>query len=254
MIALSVRLPPGYRLHAYPRLASTNDEARRLLRAGDSGPSVIWARAQTAGRGRDGRCWESPPGNLYVSVMLRPAGGPGVVAQLGFAMALAVRSAIGAALGSEARVGLKWPNDVLVERRKIAGILLESEGPREGAVDGLILGVGINIASHPAEARMPATDLRSEGASVSIEGVLGDLLLAFDLWHRRWVTEGFGPVRAAWLTCALGRGERMLARLPRELIEGTFADLDPKGGLVLLTRAGPRVVVAGDVFLADAPG
>jgi len=248
-----VRLPPGYRLHAYPRLASTNDEARHMLRAGDPGPVVVWARSQSAGRGRDGRRWDSPPGNLYASLMIRPAGGPGVVAQLGFAMALAVRSAVGAALGAERRVGLKWPNDVLVGHSKIAGILLESEGPREGAVDGLILGVGINILAHPANSRVPATDLLSEGASVPIEHVLGDLLSAFDVWYRRWVTEGFAPVRAAWLTCALGRGERMLARLPREVIGGIFADLDPSGGLVLLTDAGPRVVFAGDVFLADAP-
>ena len=246
MTGEAVRLPSGYGLAAFDTVASTNDEAKRLLRAGAPAPTLVWARAQAGGRGRDGRSWISPAGNVYASLMLRPAGTPLVVAQLGFVTALAVAEALAARV---AGVEIKWPNDVLVDGRKIAGILLESEGVRADGVDGLISGFGINVAHHPEHTRLTATSLHAAGArDATVEAVLEATLESFDRWHALWAAQGFAPVRAAWRARAKGIGTRIQVRLPRETLEGVFRDIDARGALELETADGVRHITAGDVF------
>ena len=246
MTGETMRVPPGYRLAAFDTVGSTNDEAKRLLRAGTPAPVVVWARAQQGGRGRDGRSWSSPSGNVYASLMLRPAGPPLVVAQLGFVTALAIADALGARVP---RVEIKWPNDVLVDGRKIAGILLETEGVAATGVDGLISGFGINVAHHPHDTRLPATSLRAAGVpDASVEAVLGDVLRCFERWEAIWSRQGFVPVREAWRARAKGIGSAIQVRLPRETLDGIFLDIDGRGALVLQTADGVRTITAGDVF------
>jgi BirA family transcriptional regulator, biotin operon repressor / biotin---[acetyl-CoA-carboxylase] ligase len=237
------------RLLRYETLGSTNDEAKRLAEAGAPEWSVVWALAQTSGRGRGQREFVSPPGNLYLSVILRPAGPAGAAAQLGFAAALAVGDAVTAALPSPHDLRYKWPNDVLVDGRKISGILLESAMAPDAGLAWLVAGIGINIASHPAQTLWPATSLAALGAAeANVEMVMQGFLEAFHSWAQRWRDGGFAPLRDAWLSRAFGLGESVDVRLPRETFTGRLIDLDRDGALLVDTPAGRRRVTAGDVF------
>lgn len=247
------KLPPVYRLVALDSVVSTNDEALRLAAEGAEDGTLVWAREQTKGRGRQGRDWASPPGNLYVSLVLRPDCTLGEAAQLGFVAALAAGDTIGSIGAPMIETTYKWPNDVLLNGRKSVGILMESRSTPEGVLEYLILGIGINVASHPEEARFPATSLRAEGtpADVSEIDALEALSRHFLNWTNRWLNDGFGPIRQAWLTHAHKLGEEIEVRLPNETLTGIFRDLDETGALVLEPANGePRVITAGDVFFA----
>ncbi len=244
-------LPPAYRLVALDTVTSTNDEAFRLAEEGAEDGTLIWAREQTAARGRQGRAWSSPPGNLYLSLVLRPECGPAEAAQLGFVAGLAIGDAFGSVAPPMTEVTYKWPNDVLLNGRKGAGILLESQSGAYGTVDCLILGVGANVLHHPEDRAFPATSLRFEGAPPDVGAV--ELLEAFSRhflsWVNRWRDDGFAPIRRAWLNHAHALGEEIEVRLPRETLKGTFKDLDESGTLVLeLPDGGMRRISAGDVY------
>ncbi len=228
---------------------STNEEARRRAPSTEA-PTWIMARHQTAARGRQGRAWASPRGNLSATLVLPRAPEPQVAATLSFDASLAVADVI-AAHAPRAQVLLKWPNDVLAEGRKIAGILLESLGQGR-----LAIGIGLNLAHHPpeAETRWPATSLRQlAGHAPAPEEALETLAAAFARWQGVRAAEGFGAIRAAWLARAAQRGGPIEVRLPAETLTGTFEDVDPTGRLVLTTPEGARSIAAGDVFF-PAPG
>ncbi len=246
-------LPPGYRLRRFDQLDSTNDEAKRQAAEGAPNGTIILARRQTAGRGRRGRSWESPEGNLYASLLLRPDCEAQQAAQLSFVAALAVADTLGGILPSEKRVELKWPNDVLVGGRKISGILLES-APGGGRLDWVIIGCGINIMTHPELARGRATSLMAEGASpLTPESLLANLVLALHGGIGRWQANGFAPVREAWLASAHGIGRPIEVRLPDETLHGTFAALDENGALMLeLACGGQRLVTGGEVYFGPS--
>jgi BirA family biotin operon repressor/biotin-[acetyl-CoA-carboxylase] ligase len=245
------KLPPAYRLVALDSVDSTNEEAMRRAAAGAEDGTLVWARMQTKGRGRQGRAWESPRGNLYASLVLRPECSPAEAAQFSFVAALAVGEAIGSVVPPLLEVTYKWPNDVLLNGRKAAGLLLESRTRPDGGLDWLVLGVGVNVQSFPEEARFPATSLRFEGTPATVSEV--DVLEAFARhflgWVNRWLDDGFAPVRKAWLDHAHARNEEIEVRLPRETLRGVFCDLDETGALVLdLAGAGTRTIAAGEVY------
>lgn len=241
-------LPAGCRLVALGAVGSTNDEARALAVAGAPDRTFVWAREQTSGRGRRGAAWTSPPGNLYVSAILRPHVPPSRAMQLSFVVAVAMAEAIQQASGIA--LALKWPNDLLLDGRKTAGILLESAGTG-ATLDWLVAGTGVNLASHP-EALATATHLGAAGATVTPEILLPLYAGALVAWADRWTADGFAPVRAAWLARASGLGGPIVVRLPDSELAGTFADLDETGGLVLDAPGGRRTVTAGEVFAAAA--
>jgi len=240
-------LPPFFRLAAFDALASTNDEARRRAREGAPEGTLITARVQTAGRGRQGRHWVSEPGNLYASIVLRPEAHVARAAQLGFAASLAVTDALRRFV-PKADVTLKWPNDVLLGGRKVAGILLESEGDAGGRVRFVVLGIGVNLASHPADSEFPATSLEAVARETTPEAFLAVLAPALLVWYERWRGDGFAALRQAWLERAAGIGQALRARLPGETVEGRFAGLDDDGMLLLDAPDGRRRIAAGDVF------
>ncbi len=217
---------------------STNREALRRIAAGAPHGTVIQARQQTDGRGRRGRSWISPPGNLYATLIVRPPG-DAPVAQLGFVAALGA----GDALRRHAPVRFKWPNDLMLEGRKLGGILVETA---EGAA---AVGIGINIASAPKDTETPATHLP---ANVTPDALLDDIRVCFDVWYQRWRDDGFAPLREAWLQHGIGLGEPIRARLARETVEGVFGGLDADGGLLLDRDGARRVIAAGDVFLGTS--
>jgi BirA family biotin operon repressor/biotin-[acetyl-CoA-carboxylase] ligase len=238
-----LRLPPEIRLAAHDSVGSTNDEAKALARDGAPDLTLVWAREQKAGRGRQGRVWESPRGNLYLSFVLRPKAKAATAAQLSFVACIAAGETV-AELGAQ-DIEYKWPNDVLAGGRKISGVLLEAESGGDGLAY-LILGVGINLASSPAQTRYPATSLHG---AAPVEAALEAFARHFLLWYRRWMAEGFAPVRAAWLGRAARLGQSIEVRLPDRTLDGIFAALGAGGELLLDTAAGRRIVTAGDVHL-----
>ncbi len=248
------QLPTGFALRAYESLPSTNDEAKRLAGEGAPHGTIVWARVQSAGRGRRGRAWESPAGNLYATVLLRIAIPVDRATQAGFVAALALAETAEALLPAGAEVRCKWPNDVLVGGDKVAGILLESALGPDGALDWLVIGCGVNCLSHPANSRWPATDLAAAGADVPpVAAVLERLMAALDAWLARWQRDGFGPVRDAWLARGYGVGGTIRLVQGDTETEGRFAGLDDDGAL-LLERADGAVTAmrSGEVSMARA--
>jgi BirA family biotin operon repressor/biotin-[acetyl-CoA-carboxylase] ligase len=244
------RLPPAYRLVALDQVGSSNDEAKRLAESGAEDGTLVWAREQLEGRGRQGRPWASPPGNLYLSLVLRPECSAAEAAQLGFVAALGLGGGVGSVVPPLIEVRYKWPNDVLFNGRKGAGILLESRMAPTGGLDWLVLGLGVNVTSFPEDAAFPATSLRFEGAPPEVDAV--SLLEAFArhllAWINRWLEDGFAPIRAAWLQHAHGLGEAIEVRLSNEILNGRFRDLDETGALLLeLADGRTRPIAAGDV-------
>jgi BirA family biotin operon repressor/biotin-[acetyl-CoA-carboxylase] ligase len=245
-------LPAFFSLVALDRIDSTNEEALRRARSGAPEGTIVWAREQTGGRGRRGRSWSSPPGNLYTSVLLRPEVPPSEAAQLGFVATVALAETLKGCLPGERCLQCKWPNDLLIEGAKVAGILLEAEASGRN-VEAVVLGMGINLASHPADTPYPATSLQAAGASISVEALLRSLAESLERWYRHWQEAGFAPVRARWLDFAAGLGEAVEVRLERATLKGRFAALDPSGALDLeLADGGHRLVTAGDVFYPAA--
>src|SRR5260370_38384203 len=196
-------LPDGYRLKRCEVVGSSNDEAKALARVGAPEGALVGAGTQTAGRGRRGRAWASPPGNLYLSLILRPDGAAAQAAQLGFVAALGLGDALAALAGPGLDLRYKWPNDIVADGRKLAGILLESETSASGSVDFVVLGIGVNLIAAPSGTEFPATSLAEEGiAGVSPAALLEAFTRHFDAWARRWRAAGFAPVREAWLARA----------------------------------------------------
>ncbi len=239
-------LAPPFSLVALDTVDSTNDEAKRLARAGRGDGTVVWARAQTAGRGRRGRAWVSPRGNLHVSFLIDPGRPLAEAAQLGFVAAVALVEAL-SALAPGLPFACKWPNDVWLGERKLAGMLLETADPL------LVLGIGVDVAEAPDPALVAATSLRAAGVEVGAEEVLTRLSAALAPWLARWRAQGFAPVRAAWLARARGLGRPIEVRLDDRVQAGVFAGLDEAGALLLeLPGGGIQRVLAGDVFFPGA--
>lgn len=247
-------LPPFFRTIRLPLVGSTSDEAKRLAALGAEEGTLVWADAQTNGHGRLGRTWISPPGNLYFSLLLRPAGRVSEAMQLTFAAAVALAEAVAASLPpAAARVGCKWPNDVLIGGRKVSGILLESQAAADGGIELLVVGIGVNVTSHPPpEAVMfAATSLHAEGAvDETAASVLQRFCPVFLDWYRTWQREGFAPVRDAWLRHAEKLHQAVEVRLDAETIGGTFVGLAVDGAMLLQQGDRQRTILAGDVFPA----
>lgn len=241
----------GYRLIVRDEVGSTMEEARRALGQGDAGNLWIVARSQNAGRGRHGRQWGSPAGNLYASLLLVAPCEPALAPQLGFVAGLALHDAVARVTGLSApRLALKWPNDLLVDRAKVSGLLLEGES-RAGRLD-VVIGLGVNIASCPADTPYPATFLRQHRAQAGVEAMLAAL---GDAWVARFAAwsqpGGFGPIRAAWLERAAFLGEEITIRLAEGPLTGRFAGIDASGRLELDIAGGRRLVDAGDLYFGQ---
>lgn len=254
-MANGLSVPSQLDLIAVNQVDSTNEEAKRRATMGAAAGTMVWAEEQLAGRGRRGRLWVSPPGNLYCSLLLRPTCPIHDAMQIGFVTALAVADAVAEALPRNTQIACKWPNDVLVSGRKVAGILLESSLGEEQGLDWLVIGVGVNVRSYPlhTDSPYPATSLAAIGSQEVtpiklLEAYCGSLLG----WLRTWATCGFPAIRAAWLGRAHGLRQPVRVRLEHETLEGVFLSMDETGALVLDQNGARRLIVAGDVFPAGA--
>ena len=246
-------LPVGFRLVAFDRIDSTSDEAKRRAAAGADEGCVILADAQDRGRGRMARQWRSPPGNLYFSLLLRPRCLAPRAPELGFVAGVALADAVAPLLPMAARLGHKWPNDLLIGGGKVAGILLESSANANGALDWLVVGIGVNIVSHPDDLPYPATSLAAFNAALAPTELLADFCRSFAHWRDLWESQGFETIRQAWIARADRRGETITARQGGEEITGCFTEIDTDGALVLVDAGGKRHrIVAGEVFHTEA--
>lgn len=248
----SPKAPIGYRLLRLQTVDSTNAEARRRARAGETGPLWIVSSRQTAGRGRAGRTWQSQPGNLFASLLITLQCPLHIAGQLALLAGVAAFDTVVKLASTEARsrLSLKWPNDVLLGGGKVAGILLESASRAGQDRCVVVIGTGINLANHPANLKTSATSLAAHGATVTPTVAFEALASATDQWLTSWDQgASFGAIRRAWLERAGPTGRPIRVRLHHEETEGVFAGLDSGGALRLVTRDGAeRRVDAGDVF------
>jgi BirA family transcriptional regulator, biotin operon repressor / biotin---[acetyl-CoA-carboxylase] ligase len=243
----------GMRVIAHEVLGSTNAEALNLARRGERGPLWVIAERQSACRGRRGCAWVSQPGNLYASLLLTDPASAEHWPELSFVAALAVHDAIAEVAPALAPLlAIKWPNDLLLAGAKVAGVLLEGEGGKYGA---LVVGVGVNCANHPADMEQPATDLAAAGAPVAPATLLGALARTMLGRIAQWnAGKGFAAIRANWLARATGVGGTVRVRLADRELVGRFEALDPAGGLVLrLPDDSATTIAAGDVFMPPSP-
>ncbi|MEO0772223.1 MAG: biotin--[acetyl-CoA-carboxylase] ligase [Pseudomonadota bacterium] len=247
-----MRWPQGYARHVLAQVDSTNAQAARIW-ADLAGPTWIMAQRQTAAKGRRGRAWEMPEGNFAASLVLPVNQSAEQVALRSFVTSLALFDALVAVTGRAESFALKWPNDVLLNGGKLAGILLESAGHGAGA-SHVIIGIGVNLVAAPGAAEVEAGALRpvsvlsETGVDVGQEAFFDHLAAAYAHWEHQFTSFGFAPIRQAWLNRAARLGEVITARTGTAEITGTFETVDERGQLVLKTRQGRQAIPAADVF------
>lgn len=236
-----MRLPEPVKPVFLAEIDSTNDEAKRRVASGSAAHGlVIRADIQTKGRGRFDRKWVSEKGNLYTSLLINIISDPNY-AQLSFVIALAIAHALSKHLQG---VQLKWPNDVLLNTKKVAGILLEREG------DYLVIGFGVNCAHAPTHTQYPATCLAHENCMLEPAALLQEILACFWDLYAEWQQNGFALVRTQWLALAKGVGEKLRVQQGNGYLEGIFVDLDARDGRLILKKEDGSLVhlSAGDVY------
>ena len=242
--------PQGYARIVLPEVDSTVNEAARRV-ASLTGPAWLLALHQTAARARRGRAWTHPAGNFAATLVLPGPLAPAMAGLRSFVTSLALFDAFADATGRPGSFALKWPNDVLLNGGKLAGILLETIGPRG---DALSIGIGVNLMQAPdaggleAGALRPVALMSETGAHITPEAFLDLLAAAYARYEAQIMTYGFAPIREAWLARAARLGERITARLPHEEVTGRFDTVDENGQLVISTAHGPRRIAAADVF------
>ncbi len=236
----------SWRLQVHEVLPSTSDLCRDLANNGEPHGLAVLAHRQSEGRGSRGRAWSSPPGNLALSVLLRPNLPPREAAQMSLLAGVALAEAT-QSFAPNAPLALKWPNDLLLAQAKLAGILIETHGA-DGTLDWLIIGIGVNLAHAPAIPGRATAALAQHAPAPTPDAFATVLLARLDHWLQTQAQHGFGPIRSAWLRHAQPLGSAMSIKLGDQIISGHFAGLGDDGSLHLQTPAGPRHFTAGDVL------
>jgi BirA family biotin operon repressor/biotin-[acetyl-CoA-carboxylase] ligase len=236
----------AWRLHQFATLPSTQDFCRTRAEAGEPACLAVLAGCQTAGRGTHGRPWQSPPGNLYLSVLLRPAEPARTLMQWSLLAAVALAQTLSRLVPADAALTCKWPNDLLLGGAKLAGVLVEAACAADGTLDWLVIGFGANLAHAPIVPDRPTACLAGAAPAPAAAPVARALLAELDHWQAVRRDRGFAPVRAAWLQRAPHPGTAMRLRQPQGIVDGGFAGLAADGALLLRTAAGLRRFVSGE--------
>lgn len=226
-------------------VGSTNDTAKDLARQGAVEGTIVTAARQTAGKGRQGNQWLSEPGNLYMTLILRPGVAASASGQLSFLAAVALANAVEKVLPAGVKIALKWPNDLLLNGKKAAGILLETETGGNKTVEWLVMGIGLNIAHAPEN----AISIGSLGGHIAPLDMLHAVRSEMIFLYQTWQEKGFAPIRAAWLARAAYQAQEINIRLPTETFRATFLGIDDTGALhVKLPDGQERHIASGEVF------
>jgi BirA family biotin operon repressor/biotin-[acetyl-CoA-carboxylase] ligase len=251
-----LNLPPGFKLIVLDTVDSTNDELKRRAVSGFADEGLaIWSRIQTSGKGRNKRRWVSDIGNMYISVLFRPKCSLPDAAQLGFLPVIAASKTLDYILGQSPDISYKWPNDLLLNKKKIGGTLLEAGFNQKNNTVWVVVGFGLNLQHFPFTTFSPATSIKNEiGVELKIEEVVALYLQNLSELYSNWQEMGFQPVRNEWLNRGHVINESLRVKLGAENLLGFFRDLDETGALVIETGNGPRRVSAGDVYLLPTMG
>ncbi len=246
--------PPGrpWRLEIHDELPSTSTLLRARAEAGEPAGLAILARRQTQARGTRGRAWSTPSGNLAVSVLLRPRLPLREAATVSLLAGVALAEAVGHVLPPGPSLALKWPNDLLLDGRKLSGILLESQGDGQGGLAWVIPGIGVNLAHAPILPDRIAACLADHMPPPAPEAFAAHLLDRLFHWTADLETHGFAPVRDAWLAHAQPPGTPMSLKLGADVLQGTFAGLGEDGSLLLQHLGTIRRFTAGEVLLPES--
>ena len=244
----------NFTILTYDIIDSTNLEAKRIALNPNSSNVVIWADKQTEGRGKSGRTWVSNEGNLFFSILIKDNIELDNAANMVFLSSICLAKVL--EKFSAQKLSLKWPNDVLINSKKCAGILIESgisyNAPKNMSnfVDWLVIGIGVNIESYPeTNVDFKATSLYNEGIIIKKDTFLDEFLSHFNDFYYKWKEEGFDFIRSSWLVRAHNLGKNIIVKKNNEEIHGIFNGLDEKGRLILITENGNKELVStGDVF------
>ncbi len=234
----------NFTIKHFEQVESTNSLALSLARTYQIDHNhIILTDSQTGGKGRMGRSWASPVGNLYFSLALKPQKSIATNSQLSFVAAVAMGLAIAEFSKDAKEINYKWPNDILLEGRKVAGILLESDA------DFVILGIGINIKSHPEQTSYPACNLDGQGFEITDKiNLLEKFLDNFSNLYQKWLDFGFTPIRNLWLERAFNLNQEIAVNLPNQSLRGIFRNLDEQGNLLLEINNQIQLIASGEVF------
>lgn len=248
-----LQVPPGYSLLNFAEIDSTNTEALRQAENGASGPLWILAEHQDQGRGRRGRKWIEAPGNLFATLLLSWQGPTQVLSDLSFVTAIACAQMLKRLVvesRSSAEIRLKWPNDILINGAKAGGILIETSNTRDTST-AVAIGIGLNVASHPAEVLgYPTTDFVENGIATDAKEVFEKLAVEFDHWFALWQGgAGFNTIKQHWLEFGPALGQELRVNTGDDIVTGEFAGLDDRGGLQMrLSDGSSRIILAGDIL------
>ena len=240
---------PAWRLEVHDELPSTSDIVRSRAEAGEAEGFAVLARRQTAARGTRGRSWSTPDGNLALSVLLRPRLPLREAARLSLLCGAALAEAVASILPPGPRLALKWPNDLMLNGHKLSGILLESQGDGHGGIAWVIPGIGVNLAHAPILPDRIAACLADHMPAPAPEAFAPILLARLAHWYEVLHTQGFAPVLQAWLAHAQPPGSAMSLKLGPDVLQGTFAGLDPDGSLLMSVEGSTRRFTTGEVLL-----
>lgn len=223
-----------FTLHDYEVIGSTNDEALLLYENGALEGTVVRAFHQMAGRGRRGRAWVSLPGNLYFSIILKPNCTLMKASQLSFVLAVALGEAIVPLLQSSHLLVYKWPNDLLLDNKKVAGILIQTESNSDTNLEVCIAGVGINIQSVPNNLPYQVTSLSLYSKEdLNLDRLLSVLLRSIDVYYTMWQQQGFEPIRHLWLQRAHSLKQELTIKIKEASIKGIFMGINSMGALLI---------------------
>lgn len=242
----------SWRLAVHEELASTQDIVLAAAAAGEPAGLAVLARRQSAGRGTQGRAWNSSEGNLHLSLLLRPEGPLRGVPHWSLLAAVALAETLAAHLPEPTALRLKWPNDLLLDGAKCAGILTQAAPDGAGGIGWVVVGMGVNLRHAPHLGDRATTSLAARGGAVPEPVPFSwELLGGLDLWRARYAAEGFAPVRRAWMARGPRPGSAVRLRQAGRLVEGRYAGLDGEGRLLLEREEGPLAVSSGEIEAQD---
>lgn len=253
MSVTSIVWPHGYRIARFDDIDSTNSEALRRALNGEAGGLWILAARQLKGRGRSGRTWQSRTGNFYSTLLIQLSSSATDLSHLPLVAGIAAHEAVLKVCENMPHLSLrlKWPNDMLLDRAKIGGVLIESLRPVDSKGSYVVIGIGLNLLDHPRDIASGVTNLAIHHHIMTPSAMLEAMAVTMDSWLHHW-DEGHGNegIRAAWLNRALGLGEEVSVKLSEEVVVGVFEGLDEQGALMLRLGEGEiRRISFGDVLL-----
>lgn len=238
----------AWTIEKYDSVKSTQDVVKGMARIGQPEGMVVVAEEQTEGRGRHGRQWVSKKGNLYLSVLLRPSCPVAQIGQLSLLTGLSLYETLAKFIDDAKKLSLKWPNDVLLDGQKCAGILLETELTGNQSIKSVALGIGVNIVTAPPGLGHSLKDYARKAPD--LEKIQAAFLKNLNTYYLQWIREDFMPIKKAWLEHGHKKGEKMRVRIGVQIEEGAFHDIDSHGNLLLTDKDFRlKTVTAGEVYI-----